>query len=103
MMICLIEEFTTLTNSLSLMSQAVHLLCASYTLLFGTSLNLSSQVKVQTILLIGVVRLSHCLQRFTSFTENLYLFIFVVFTALTKAPLASEGNPYIEESKHFHY
>ena len=31
------------------------------------------------------------------------LFIFVVFTALTKAPLASEGNPYIEESKHFHY
>ena len=31
------------------------------------------------------------------------LFIFVVFTALTKAPLVSEGNPYIEESKHFHY
>ena len=31
------------------------------------------------------------------------LFIFVVFTALTKAPLESEGNPYIEESKHFHY
>lgn len=31
------------------------------------------------------------------------LFIFVVFTALTKAPLASDGNPYIEESKHFHY
>ena len=31
------------------------------------------------------------------------LFIFVVFTALTKAPLTSEGNPYIEESKHFHY
>ena len=31
------------------------------------------------------------------------LFIFVVFTALTKAPLESEGNPYIDESKHFHY
>ena len=31
------------------------------------------------------------------------LFIFVVFTALTQAPLVSEGNPYIEESKHFHY
>ena len=31
------------------------------------------------------------------------LFIFVVFTALTKAPLSSDGNPYIEESKHFHY
>lgn len=31
------------------------------------------------------------------------LFIFVVFTALTKAPLIVKGNPYIEESKHFHY
>lgn len=31
------------------------------------------------------------------------LFIFVVFNALTKANLVSEGNPYIEESKHFHY
>jgi hypothetical protein len=31
------------------------------------------------------------------------LFIFVVFTALTKAPLVAKGNPFIEESKHFHY
>jgi hypothetical protein len=31
------------------------------------------------------------------------LFIFVVFTALTKAPLLVKRNPYIEESKHFHY
>jgi hypothetical protein len=31
------------------------------------------------------------------------LFIFVVFTALTKAPLVAKRNPYIEESKHFHY
>ncbi len=31
------------------------------------------------------------------------LFIFVVFTALTKAPLVAKGNPLIEESKHFHY
>lgn len=31
------------------------------------------------------------------------LFLFVVFTALTKAPLLAKGNPYIEESKHFHY
>lgn len=31
------------------------------------------------------------------------LFIFVVFTALTKAPLVPKGNPFIEESKHFHY
>lgn len=31
------------------------------------------------------------------------LFIFVVFTALSKAPLVAKRNPYIEESKHFHY
>ncbi len=31
------------------------------------------------------------------------LFIYVVFNALTKANLISEGNPFIEESKHFHY
>lgn len=31
------------------------------------------------------------------------LFIYVVFTALTKAPLTPKNNPYIEESKHFHY
>jgi len=31
------------------------------------------------------------------------LFIFVVFTALTKAPLLAKGNPFIKESKKFHY
>lgn len=31
------------------------------------------------------------------------LFLLVVFSALTKAPLLAKGNPYIEESKHFHY
>ncbi|MBW4359532.1 quinol:cytochrome C oxidoreductase [Flavobacterium taihuense] len=31
------------------------------------------------------------------------LFIFVVFSTLTKAPLLPKRNPYIEESKHFHY
>ena len=31
------------------------------------------------------------------------LFIMVVFTALTKAPLVPKRNPFIEESKHFHY
>jgi len=31
------------------------------------------------------------------------LFVFVVFTALTKAPLLAKGNPFIGESKHFHY
>jgi hypothetical protein len=31
------------------------------------------------------------------------LFIFVVFSALTKAPLVPKRNPFIEESEHFHY
>ncbi|WP_340075276.1 quinol:cytochrome C oxidoreductase [Leptobacterium sp. I13] len=31
------------------------------------------------------------------------LFIYIVFSALTKAPLIPKRNPYIEESKHFHY
>lgn len=31
------------------------------------------------------------------------LFILVVFTTLTKAPLLAKRNPLIEESKHFHY
>ncbi|NNE32604.1 MAG: quinol:cytochrome C oxidoreductase [Winogradskyella sp.] len=31
------------------------------------------------------------------------LFLFVVFTALGKAPLLAKGNPFIKESEHFHY
>ena len=31
------------------------------------------------------------------------LFIFVVFTSLTKAPLHAKGNPFMKESEHYHY
>lgn len=31
------------------------------------------------------------------------IFLFVVFTALGKAPLLAKGNPFIKESKNFHY
>jgi hypothetical protein len=31
------------------------------------------------------------------------LFVFVVFTALTKAPLLIKNNPFMKESKNFHY
>ncbi len=31
------------------------------------------------------------------------IFLFVVLRALTKAPLLPKGNPYLGESKHFHY
>jgi hypothetical protein len=30
-------------------------------------------------------------------------FIFWIFRALTKAPLQPKRNPFIEESRHFHY
>ena len=31
------------------------------------------------------------------------LFVFVVFTAISKKPLLAKSNPFIKESKHFHY
>jgi hypothetical protein len=31
------------------------------------------------------------------------LFLYVVFNALTKAPLLAKNNPFMKESKHFHY
>jgi len=31
------------------------------------------------------------------------IFIYVVFTALTKAPLLAKGSPFVKESEHFHY
>ena len=31
------------------------------------------------------------------------LFMFIVFYALSKAPLLAKGNPFIKESEHFHY
>lgn len=31
------------------------------------------------------------------------LFVYVVFSTLTKAPLLAKGSPFLEESKHFHY
>jgi len=31
------------------------------------------------------------------------LFMLVVFTSLTKAPLLAKGNPFMKESEHFHY
>ncbi len=31
------------------------------------------------------------------------LFVWVVFSALTKAPLLAKGSPFMKESKHFHY
>ncbi|MEE9349277.1 MAG: quinol:cytochrome C oxidoreductase [Flavobacteriaceae bacterium] len=38
-----------------------------------------------------------------SFVFFLGLFIYVVFNALSKAPLQAKGNPFMKESEHFHY
>lgn len=43
------------------------------------------------------------LSEISSIVFFLGLFIYVVFNALTKAPLVAKGNPLMEESKHFHY
>ena len=43
------------------------------------------------------------LPELSSIAFFLGLFIYVVFNALTKAPLTPKRNPFIEESKHFHY
>jgi len=29
--------------------------------------------------------------------------LFIVFTALSKAPLLAKGNPFLKESENFHY
>ena len=31
------------------------------------------------------------------------LFIYIVFSALEKAPLLAKGSPFLKESEHFHY
>ena len=31
------------------------------------------------------------------------LFIFIVFKGISSVPLLAKNNPYIKESKHFHY
>ncbi len=70
----------------------VVILCGHYIDVF----NMVMPATVGTSWFIGVTEISAVLL-------FLGLFLFVVFRALTKAPLLAKGNPYIEESKHFHY
>ena len=48
-------------------------------------------------------RWSFGLPEFSSILFFLGLFIYIVFTALTKAPLEPKRNPFIHESENFHY
>jgi len=72
---------------------------AGIVILFGHYIDFFNMIMPATVgdrWFIGVPEIS-------SILFFLGLFIFVVFTALTKAPLVPKRNPFIEESKHFHY
>ena len=72
---------------------------AGIVILFGHYIDFYNMIMPATVgenWFIGIPELS-------SLLFFLGLFIYVVFTALTKAPLEPKRNPFIEESKHFHY
>ncbi|MDD5151524.1 MAG: quinol:cytochrome C oxidoreductase [Flavobacterium sp.] len=75
------------------------LLMASTVILFGHYIDFFNMIMPGTVgdqWFIGISEIASVL-------FFLGLFIYVVFTALTKAPLLPKRNPFIEESKHFHY
>jgi len=75
------------------------LLMASAVILFGHYIDFFNMIMPGTVgdqWFIGISEIASVL-------FFLGLFIYVVFTALTKAPLLPKRNPFIEESKHFHY
>lgn len=72
---------------------------AGIVILFGHYIDFFNMIMPATVgdrWFIGIPEIS-------SLAFFLGLFIFVVFSALTKAPLVPKRNPFIEESKHFHY
>ena len=72
---------------------------AGVIILFGHYLDFYNMIMPSTVgdqWFIGISELS-------SLAFFVGLFIFVVFTALTRVPLLPKRNPFIEESKHFHY
>jgi len=75
------------------------LVIASVVILFGHYIDFFNMIMPGTVgdkWFIGVSEIA-------SLFFFLGLFIYVVFTALTKVPLLPKRNPFIEESKHFHY
>ncbi len=72
---------------------------AGVVILFGHYIDFFNMIMPATVgdrWFIGIPEIS-------SLAFFLGLFIYVVFSALTKAPLVPKRNPFIEESKHFHY
>ncbi len=75
------------------------LVIASIVILFGHYIDFFNMIMPGTVgdkWFIGVSEIG-------SLFFFLGLFIYVVFTALSKVPLLAKRNPFIEESKHFHY
>lgn len=72
---------------------------AGIVILFGHYIDVFNMIMPATVgdrWFIGIVEISAILL-------FLGLFIFIVFYALSKAPLLAKGNPFIKESEHFHY
>ena len=72
---------------------------AGIVILFGHYIDVFNMIMPATVgdrWFIGIAEISAILL-------FLGLFIFIVFYALSKAPLLAKGNPFIKESEHFHY
>ena len=72
---------------------------AGVVILFGHYIDVFNMIMPATVgdrWFIGIAEISAILL-------FLGLFIFIVFYALSKAPLLAKGNPFIKESEHFHY
>jgi hypothetical protein len=72
---------------------------AGIVILFGHYIDVFNMIMPATVgdrWFIGIAEISAILL-------FLGLFIFIVFYALSKAPLLAKGNPFVKESEHFHY
>ncbi len=76
-----------------------------FVVLTGIVILFGHYVDIYTIVMPGTVgtQWSIGLSEIASILFFLGLFIYVVFTALTKAPLEPKRNPFIHESENFHY
>jgi len=75
------------------------IVCAGIVILLGHYVDIYVMIMPATVgdqWFIGISEISSVLL-------VLGLFIYVVFSALSKVPLLAKGNPFIKESEHFHY
>ena len=76
-----------------------------FVVMAGIIILLGHYVDIYNMVMPGTVgdRWSFGLSEISSILFFLGLFIYIVFTALTKAPLVPKRNPFMKESEHFHY